>query len=99
MNQQPALADQRESCILGCIKSSGSSRVKEVILPLSSALMRPHCTAVSGLESSARERAGPEEGYDNGWGLDYLSYKGGWRDLELFSMEKRRVWVNHIVTF
>lgn len=58
MNQQPALADQRESCILGCIKSSGSSWVKEVILPLSSALVRPHlqCCVRSGVFSTRKSR-------------------------------------------
>ncbi|TRZ26408.1 hypothetical protein HGM15179_000762 [Zosterops borbonicus] len=54
------------------------------------------CSAVSrpGVFST---RAGPEEGYENDWGLEYLSYKDGWRELELFSMEKRRVCVILIV--
>lgn len=54
------------------------------------------CSAVSrpGVFST---RAGPEEGYENDWGLEYLSYKDGRRELELFSMEKRRVCVILIV--
>ncbi|KAJ7418743.1 hypothetical protein WISP_57762 [Willisornis vidua] len=39
---QCALAAQKASCILGCIKSSVTSRAGNRILPLCSALMRPH---------------------------------------------------------
>ncbi|KAJ7404947.1 hypothetical protein BTVI_70644 [Pitangus sulphuratus] len=38
MTQQCALATQKSTCILGCIKSSMSSRVREVILLLYCAL-------------------------------------------------------------
>jgi len=42
MTQQCGLTAQKDNHILGCIKRSVASRSSEVILPLHSALVRPH---------------------------------------------------------
>jgi len=42
MSLKCALTAQKANCILGCCKRSMASRLRKVILPLYSALVRPH---------------------------------------------------------
>ena len=42
MSQQCTLEAQKTNCILGCMQNSLARRLREVILPLCSVLVRPH---------------------------------------------------------
>ena len=89
MSQQRVLAAQKASCILGCITRC---RMREGIVPLCSALVRPH------VEYSV-QAWGPQyekdvELLEHIWrramkmlrGLEHLSYKDSLRELGMFSL-------------
>jgi len=104
LSHQHALTVQKANCMLGCIKRKMASRSREVILPLYSALVRPHWEFCVQLWSPQHRKdmelleQVQRRATKTIQVMELVSYEERLREFGLFNLEKRRPYKQHFST-